>query len=266
MALLRLTAAEMIQLSAPWVTPDDEAHQVVMSIPVLTALLPQVEAAHQLIISMIPAAESPKVKELSATEAEVDDQHDTLVRGIYGGLSSMALLSTNGAELLSLRDLLLPDGLQHTRKSYRGEAGHAALLEPRLDAATRQRLAAVTLHDHTLEALVDEWLKLAKQLGDLEEEKARLVGPAGNTALQISQARYGWIRVVKALLANAELAQINEEQDRVLFAALRAAESAADRRKRGRSAAVDTPAAESPADTKPLDHAAAPAQATRGAR
>ena len=246
MALLRLTAAEMVQLSAPWVAPDDEAHHIASSIALLAALLPQVEAAHQLIISMIPAAESPKMKELSATEADVDDQHDTLVRGIHGGLSSMALVSGNGAELLSLRDLLLPDGLQHTRKSYLGEAGYAALLKPRLDAATRQRLAAVKLHDRTLESLVDQWLKLATQLGDLEEQKARLVGPAGNSALQISQARFGWIRVVKALLANAELAQINEEQDRVLFAPLRAAESAADRRKRGRSGAVDTPATEAP--------------------
>ena len=247
MALLRLTAAEMIQLSAPWVTPDDEAHQIVMSVPLLAALLPRVEAAHELIISMIPMAESPKVKELSATEAEVDDQHDTLVRGIYGGLSSMALVSANAAELLSLRDLLLPEGLQHTRRSYSGEAGHAALVEPRLDADTRKRLAAVKLHDRTLEELVDKWLTLATQLGELEEQKARLVGPIGNTAHEISQARYGWIRVVKALLANAYLAQINEEQDRVLFAALRAAEITADRRKRGRSGAVDTPAVEPPA-------------------
>lgn len=247
MALLRLTAAEMVQLSAPWVAPNDEAHQIVMSIPLLAALLPQVEAAHELIFSMIPAAESPKVKELSATEAEVDDQHDTLVRGIHGGLSSMALVSANGAELISLRDLLLPQGLLHARKSYRGEAGHAALLEPRLDTETRKRLAAVRLHDRTLEALVDEWLKLARQLGELEEQKARLVGSIGNTALEISQARYGWIRVAKALLANAELAQITEEQDRVLFAALRAAEITAARRKRGRSGALDTPAAEAPA-------------------
>jgi len=249
MALLRLTAAEMVQLSAPWVAPNDEAHQIAMSVPLLAALMPQVEAACELIISMIPAAESPKIKELSATEAELDDQHDMLMRGIFGGLSSMALVSANGAELLSLRDLLLPDGLQHTQRSYRGEAGHAALLEPKLDAATRRRLAAVNLHDRTLEAVVDEWLRIAKQLGGLEARKARLVGPVGNSALEISQARYGWIRVVKALLANAELAQINEEQDRVLFAALRAAESAADRRKRGRSGAVDTPAVEPPAVT-----------------
>ena len=77
MALLRLTAAEMVQLSAPWVAPDDEAHHIASSIALLAALLPQVEAAHQLIISMIPAAESPKMKELSATEADVDDQSHT---------------------------------------------------------------------------------------------------------------------------------------------------------------------------------------------
>ena len=239
MALLRLVSEEMVQLSAPWVTPDNEAHTIVMSVPLLAALLPQLDGAHRLLMSMIPAADSPKFKELSAAEAELDVRHDTLVRGIYGGLTSVALISASGEELLSLRDFLLPEGLAHTQKSYRGEAGHAALVEPRLDANTRKRLAAVTLHDRTLEALVDEWLSVAKQLGALEELKAKLVGPAGNSALEISQARFGWIRVVKALLSNAELVPIDEDQDRVLFGALHAAELAADRRKRSRPAAAD---------------------------
>lgn len=256
MALLRLTAEEMVQLSAPWVTPDNEAYTIVKSVPLLAALQPQIEGAHGLLISMIPAADSPKFKELSAAEAELDVRHDTLVRGIYGGLTSLALISAGGAELLSLRDLLLPEGLAHTQKSYRGEAGHAALVEPRLDANTRKRLAAVTLYDRTLEALVDEWLGVAKQLGALEEQKAKRVGPGGNTAFEISQARFGWIRVVKALLANAELAPIDENKDRVLFAALRAAELAADRRKRSRTATVES--AENIAGSEAKDKPAQP--------
>lgn len=258
MALVRLTVEEMVQLSAPWVTADDPAHTIMLSVPLMAALLPGVEAAHQLIMSMIPAAESPKFKELSAAEAELDVRHDTLVRGIYGGLSSMALISAHGAELLSLRDLLLPEGLQHTQKTYRGEAGYAALLASRLDADTRQRLAAVKLHDQTLEALVDEWLNIAGQLGALEQQKAQLVGPTGNTALEISQARYGWVRVVKALLANAELAQINDEQDRVLFAALRAAELTADRRKRGHAGAHNGAGAQPSTGTQPAGQPAQP--------
>ena len=229
----------MVQLSEQWVTPDTEAHTIVKSVPLLAAMLPQIEGAHQSLMSMIPAADSPKFKELSAAEAELDVRHDTLVRGIHGGLTSIALISANGAELLSLRDLLLPEGLAHTQKSYRGEAGHAALVEPRLDANTRKRLSAVNLHDRTLETLVDEWLGVAKQLGALEAQKAKLVGPDGNTALEISQARFGWIRVVKAFLANAELVSIDEAQDRVLFGALHAAELAADRRKRSRPASAD---------------------------
>ncbi len=249
MALVRLTGEEMVQLSAPWVTPDNPAHTVISGVPLLTALLPQIGAAHQLIISMIPAAESPKIKELSVTEAELDARHDTLVRGIHGGLTSMALMSANGAGLITLRDLLLPEGLQHTRKTYRGEAGYAALLEPRLDADTRRRLADVKLHDQTLETLVDAWLTIAQQLGELEEQKAQLIGPTGNSALEISQARFGWIRVVKALLANAELAQISDDQDRILFAALRAAELTADRRKRVRTGAANAPTADPSAGT-----------------
>lgn len=249
----------MVQLSEPWVTPDNEAHTILNGVPLLAALLPQIEGAHQLLMSMIPAADSPKFKELSAAEAELDVKHDTLVRGIHGGLTSIALISANGAELLSLRDFLLPEGLAHTQKSYRGEAGHAKLVESRLDADMRKRLSAVTLHDRTLEALVDEWLGVAKQLGALEEQKAKLVGPDGNTAFEISQARFGWIRVVKALLANAELAPIDEAQDRVLFGALHAAELAADRRKRGRTAAAD--GAEDTAGSEAKDKASQPTTA-----
>ncbi len=40
---------------------------------------------------------------------------------------------------------------------------------------------------------MNEWLDIAKQLGALEEQKAQLFGPTGNTALEISQARYGWV-------------------------------------------------------------------------
>ena len=59
---------------------------------------------------------------------------DALVRGIYGSLTMLAQVSSTSDELLGLRDLLFPEGAAHTQKTYRGEAGHAALVAARLDA------------------------------------------------------------------------------------------------------------------------------------
>jgi hypothetical protein len=232
MALKRLTAQEMIQLSKPWVTQGDPGRAALEKVPLLAALLPRVEEAHQAIFSVEVETEDPKAKALSEEEAELDGEHDGLVRGVYGTLTMLSEVSAQKDELLRLRDLLLPEGLEHARKTYRGEAGHAALVASRLDDATRTRLKSIVLHDKTLLELVDTWLAAASQLGDLEEQRARLAAPAASSAAQINAARMTWVRVANALVANAELAELEPDADRTLFSALRAAERTADGRKR----------------------------------
>jgi len=143
-----------------------------------------------------------------------------------------------------LRDLFFPEGAAHTQKTYRGEAGHAALVASRLDASAQARLKAVSLQEKNLLDLVNEWLGVAKQLGDLEEERARLSPPSSSTAAEINNARLGWVRVVNALVANADLVGLDGDTDRLLFSALRAAERTADGR--GKKS-PDAPPAPSPA-------------------
>jgi hypothetical protein len=242
MALKRLTAQEMVQLSKPWITPGDPGRIAIEKIPLLSALLPRIEAAHTAIFSVQVQTEDPKAKVLSEQEAELDAEHDVLVRGVYGALTTLAELSAQRDELLRLRDLILPEGLEHARKTYRGEAGHAALVSARLDDATRARLKSIVLHDKTLLELVDAWLADAQKLGELEEERARLAAPAASSAAQINAARIGWVRVTNALIANAELSDVDADVERTLFSALRAAERTADGRKRSRPEPPPPPA------------------------
>jgi hypothetical protein len=242
MALKRLTVAEMIQLSTPWVTAGNAARTLLDKFPLLTALLPKLQAAHSGIFAVRAQAEDPKVQRLSQQEAELDAKHDNLVRGIHGSLSMLAQVSTSSDELLRLRDLLFPEGAAHTQKTYRGEAGHAALVAARLDTGVQARLKAVLLQEKNLLELVNEWLDVAKQLGDLEEERARLSPPSSSTAAEINNARLGWVRVVNALLANAELEGVDGDTDRLLFSALRAAEKTADSRRRKSPEAPPAPA------------------------
>lgn len=232
MAIKRLTAQEMVQLSTPWVNPNDQAGIALAKLPLLAGLLPQLKAAHEAIFAAQVATEDPRAKALSQAEAELDATHDALTRGIYGSLTMLAEFSPSAEELLRLRDMLLPEGLEHTRKTYRGEAGHAALIAARLDDGVRARLKSVTLHDKNLLDVVNAWLAAAHKLGELEEERARLTAPAATSAAQLNDARIAWIRVTNALVANAELVKLDKEDDRILFSALRAAARTADSRNR----------------------------------
>jgi len=49
------------------------------------------------------------------------------VRGLHTALTGVAMVSGARAELLRLRDTLLPEGLAHSQKTYRGQAGHGAM-------------------------------------------------------------------------------------------------------------------------------------------
>ncbi len=165
-----------------------------------------------------------------------------MARGVYNALTALSEVTNASEELLRLRDLLLPEGLTHTQLTYRGEAGHAALVSSRLDDALRARLKSVTLHDKTLLDLLEAWLATASKLGALEEQRARLSAPAATTAAQVSAARMAWVRVTNTLVANAELAGLDNDSDRTLFAALRAAERTADSRGKGGTKQVAGPA------------------------
>ena len=246
MALKRMTVEEMIPVSAPWVTAGNSAHRAIEKVPLLAALLPQLQAAHSAIFAVRARTEDPKVQRLSQQEAELDAKHDALVRGIYGSLTMLAQVSSTSDELLGLRDLLFPEGAAHTQKTYRGEAGHAALVASRLDANLQARLQAVSLQEKSLLDLVNQWLGVAKQLGDLEEERARLSQPSSSTAVEVNNARIGWVRVANALVANAELVGLDDDTDRLLFSALRAAEHTADSRGRKTPAAPPAPSPAAP--------------------
>jgi hypothetical protein len=201
-------------------------------------LLPPITAAHSALFAIQVQPGDPKAKSLSDAEATLDATHDALTRGIYTTLTVLSQLAGSSEELLRLRDLLLPEGLMHAQLTYRGEAGHAALVSSRLDDALRARLKSIVLHDKTLLELVDAWLAAAKELGSLEEQRARLSAPAETTAAQVSAARMAWVRVVNALVANAELAGLDNDGDRTLFAA----ERTADARRRAGTERVPPPA------------------------
>lgn len=237
MALKRLTTEEMVQISASWVAKGGPARKAIGASPELAGLLPRLDAAHQALHAAQPTVEDPRLAALGVEAAAVDLAHDTAIRGLQGLLSSLALLAGPGPradELGKLLELLLPDGLEATQKTYRAEAGAADLLATRLagEPAAKKLLKEIpAAPKRTAQHVVDEWLAHAKRLGALEDERARLLGaiPSGEGTKTVA-ARNQWIRAANALIANAALGEIDAPLDQLLFAALRLAEKAANRR------------------------------------
>lgn len=237
MALKRLSTEEMVQLSGPWVTEGTEARDAILAVPEMAGVLPKVEAAHGALHGVQPTAEDPRLARLQEEAAEEDVQHDTLVRGMHMYLTSLALLSgssTTADSLLQLRDFLLPDGLETMQKSYRAEAGAGDLLKTRLsdDAGAKKQLKKIPVLEKHLGQYVDMLLARAKRLGELEDERARIVNaPASpSDGARLMLARNQWIRAVNALVANADLAELDGDKSRLVFGALRLVEKKADRR------------------------------------
>jgi hypothetical protein len=268
MAFKRLFSEEMLQLSATWVDTKSKAHKAILATADLAPSLPRIIEAHGTLAHLAqPAQVDPALAVIIEKETEIDLHHDEIIRGTWGLLTSSATLlgvESGGAELLQLRDIVFPDGLQSAQKSYRAEAGQAVQLSKRLTPAHRAQLAAIVVGPKgskvTLQQLVDELIHLAKDLGALEDDKARLQpapseqGPSVGAALLT--ARNQWVRVANALVANGDLAQLDAETEKLIFGPLRAAEKTADRRPtKGRAAKAPAepsqgepePAAEVPA-------------------
>ena len=87
----------------------------------------------------------------------------------------------------------------------------------------------------------------AKQLGDLEEQKARMAEVPPTMAGEVQAARIAWVRIVNLFVANAEAAGLEPDTDKLLFSALRAAERAAEGRIRRPSPAPAPAPAVTPA-------------------
>lgn len=231
MALRGMTIEEMIAVSAGWIDPKDEARRRIEKAPRLVGLLPDLTTAHTGILAVGPSSDDA-VAEIVRLAGQVDATHDLLARGIYGLLTALALLDDNGEELLTLRDQLFANGLAGAvNATYRGQAGYAALLRERLTPALREQLQGIRLRSGTLLDRVEAWLAAADELGELERRRARLETlQSPSVKLQILEARNQWIRVVNAFQSIAQLAQLDEETDRLLFGPLRDAEQTADRR------------------------------------
>jgi len=257
MALKHLRTEEMLQVSGTWLNPQSPARAAILSIPDLAAKLPRAEEAHSNLAAAAQPAKNPRLDEITTETGKLDLRHDSIIRGVYHHLTATAELLGDAVavDLIDLRDTLIPDGLPSMQKTYRAEAGQAQQLEDRLSPSLKSRTDSILIGQgpaqKPLTKYLVEWIEIGKKLGALEDERARLLAEQADASSGtiLVKARNRWIRVVNAMLADGDLADLPAQTDALVFGPLRDAEKTAELRSRPAPAnkettsdAVETPA------------------------
>ena len=243
MAVKNLQTPEMLLISGGWLAPGSDVNAVFVSVPELAGSVSRLEVVHTTLLKASQPAPSKALAEIMEAQGQLDVRHDAIIRGVFGTLTALAELlgGGDGAALVALRDFLLPEGLQSQLKSYAAEAGQAAALADRLAPEVRAKTDAIPIGSgpsaKPLTVYLDELIGLGAKLGELEAKRATIENAASH-ASALSKARLAWVRVVNALVANAELAELPADKDAVLFDLLRSTEKKADERARESLAAA----------------------------
>jgi len=212
MALRRLTTPVMVTLTSSLVKPQSPERGAFESVPFLAVLLGKVEAVHNSLLSTQPNGDEKKrAKDIQQELAIVDLRHDDVLRGIWYLLTSMSFLTQDLDErelYLSIRDVLLPDGLNAVQKSYVEEAGNALLTQQRLNDSYRQALRSVKTPVGNAYEFVEEWFQLAAKLNELEQERAPKEENSTQSKQEHLKARNAWIKVIRSIQSISELLEV----------------------------------------------------------
>jgi hypothetical protein len=253
LAAKNLYPDEMIRVTADWVDPTSDACKRILAAAYLGGLHSGVVTAHVELKNALQPNEAPRIVAIIEEQAKLDVRHDTIIRGGWNGLTYLAELigGDEGQQLIVVRDFLWPDGLAMQQKTYAAEAGAAERCADRLqkNPAMRQTIDNISIGigptAKPLGAYVDEYLKVSAQLGGLETERGQLLDGPSEGAIAY-QAQLGWIRVVNAMLANGELAQLDAQSEAIIFGPFRLLEKKADERARETLAAAKKKVQEDP--------------------
>jgi hypothetical protein len=231
MALKHLTTAQMVSLSGPLVQAGHPDRMALATFAELNGLLPKLTTAHTgLLDTHTPVDSSEQLVTIRQAQKQLDGRFDDLARGIHSLPLALAYLVKSQPLAQQLRDLqqvLTPDGLALVQKSYREEAGQAALLESRLTGDHVSLMKTIQTPEGTLEDAVLEFISTGKQLGALEDSRAA-VQKTGPTPADAVKARNRWIRTINAMLSLIELLDEPSEAVRAIVQRIQIAAAKAE--------------------------------------
>jgi hypothetical protein len=241
MALKYMENAEMVAVSGPWVEPGSNAHGVLSGRALTAAVLAEVSSAHVRVLGLVPNIHT-RLVEIQQEQGVVDDRHDVFVRGLYHRLLSEEHLADDpaiAALFRELRELMFPEGLSITNRSYRHESGHGDIVNSRLGAEHRALLSRLGTHDGNLLLAVEEYLALAARLGELDEERAQFDENTHPLRKANADARNHWIRAVTMMRMAVQMIGPEDRELAEVMVRLDRAEAQATRRYISRNGGQD---------------------------
>lgn len=211
MHLSRLTIAEMLSLSQPYIDADHPASKSIYAMPEAASLLPRLREAHA-ILHASQSADDVRAGNLKKEVAELEAEHDDLAQGIHHIVQGMALLAETEelqARWERLHEVLLPGSGKFASTSHQTEAGNAALLQHILDGLSAQDkglLRASFVGKRSLFEIVERWVAVGQELGQKELERQSVPVTPSDEALQ--EAKSQWLRTVGAITAMLQMAEL----------------------------------------------------------
>lgn len=239
MALQDLPTQEMVTVTGQWLDPERQ-RPLIERCPRASPLLEDIASAHANILVFQTKAkrEADEIPKLRARTSALDAHHDRLARGINYILLGLVELQNDlgkAEEFIKLRSELFPHGLEIVQRSYLAQAGDADMREERLSDSSKKLLEDACVkggdHNQSLRACVNEWGKVARELGEVEAEKVRLAA-AEPSDISSSAARRAWINIVSLFLQTLELEKaLTDAERRIILEPLRNAEAKAARKR-----------------------------------
>jgi hypothetical protein len=218
MVLHRMTRAEMVSVTEPWVTPGHVERGVLEAL-LSAGVIRFMESAHGDVLATLNAAEAARVGGLNSDLGASNERHDDLARIVFFTLRAHEILRRRqpaGRDVAELQAWLFPDDLSIVRAGYRESAGRAAARASQLTPERQNLLAAIPVQENNLLALVLDWNQAGAQMGALHDQRAT-PGQVAGERVSGREARGRWLRAVKTVLNALEIeAETNPEAQRII--------------------------------------------------
>lgn len=211
MHLSRLSPSEMLTLSQTFLDPSHPANQALAAKSELASLISRLRETHQVLLAH-QSQDEVRASSLQRDMRALDAEHDDLVHG-FDNLCQAMLLLVDDEDARKrwerLYQLLLPGGRKVAKLSYQAEADNALLLRQIIDGmpdADRYFLKAHRIGGRTLLDIIERLIATGKELGEKELERQAL--PVAPTDDALLTARNQWVRIVGAIVAMLQMAEL----------------------------------------------------------
>ena len=236
-----LSNQTMLSHSDEWLN-DPETRGLLAAHPLTTALLPEVQRAHDGLAEKQGTRNRifAELGQITGDLLAYDLVHDRKARGMHSLLSGLAECLEDADEASRFVDLLarlFPYGLSVVNRSYIDEAGAVVEMQSRITDQDLAFMASVRVGEQTLATIYRDWLAAGAMLGRQARQRARLqqaIRKQGTAAADIDTrgARQQWIWSAGTLVSIVNMLDFSHAaRERLLAPLQRSIEDAA----RGRS-------------------------------